>query len=317
MPSFCSPQFRQNLPADSVPQDGHTNAATTLAAGSLIAARRGVPPDPSCGAAHAGDAEALSEVPLDGRGVEALAAQADVAIGPEQVVGAAAESPRARAPRSLAGSAGTTWTRMSSPAASAAAPSAGCPITIRLNRVSSSFSNRSSTGPSGRKLKCSQGKRSPACGACRGCGDADSDNGLLPVVDAGLRHGAKRSPLDSRAAHRERADPRDHLGAQNAGQRVVGDDEAKSLVGRVEQPPRDRHPLVLVRVDQRGARLSGHDERQLPCEIVGVLQARCSCLARRPGCGCAPHRPAGSNGRGESARRRDARCDRWRTTCIS
>ncbi len=91
----------------------------------------------------------------------------------------------------------------------------------------------------------------------------------MPVCEI-VRNAARW--IDS-LAHRERADPRDHLGAKHAGERIVGDDDAKSLVGGVEEPPRDRQALVFVRIEQRGVRLTGRDQRQLPCEIVGVLQS--------------------------------------------
>ena len=47
----------QNLPTDSVPQDGHENAAAMLVRGSLIAPGA---PAGSCWAAAGGDADALA-----------------------------------------------------------------------------------------------------------------------------------------------------------------------------------------------------------------------------------------------------------------
>ena len=74
-------------------------------------------------------------------------------------------------------------------------PGAGCPIRIRLNRVSSSFANRSSAGHSARSLSRSQGKRSPARGAAVRQARQRFRQRAVGVADAGLGDGAKREPL--------------------------------------------------------------------------------------------------------------------------
>ncbi len=69
---------------------------------------------------------------------------------------------------SLMGSGGIAWIPSISPSSSAPSEGEGCPITIKLNWVSSSFWNKSSMEPFARNLSRSHGKRSPARGALSG-----------------------------------------------------------------------------------------------------------------------------------------------------
>ena len=58
----------------------------------------------------------------------------------------------------------------------------------------------------------------------------------------------------------------------------VGDDELERAVGRLQQSLRNGHALLLVGVEQRWIGAALHDERELPCEVVGILQPRVHAL---------------------------------------
>ena len=139
--------------------------------------------------------------------------------------------------------------------------------------MSSSFRNESSIAPSARNFSRSQGKRSPARGAPAGRAVEGLRQGALAVVDADLGDDAKGDPLQPSAAQREGRDPGEHLRAEQAGEAAVGDDQPERPVGGVQQAARDRDALVRVGIEQgrRGPALD--DERQLPGQVVGVLQA--------------------------------------------
>ena len=95
----------------------------------------------------------------------------------------------------------------------------------------------------------------------------------LAIGDGGLRYGAKRQPLHALETHRERRDPRQYLRAQQPGEPAVRHHHPERPVGRLQQAPRHRQALVLIGVEQCGVGLSLHHQRQLPRQIVGVLQA--------------------------------------------
>ena len=149
----------------------------------------------------------------------------------------------------------------------------GCPITISFSWVSSSFSNRSSMGPSVRNLSRSHGKRSPAWGASSGRPSRDFDKRAASVVNACLGDDAKRDLLDRLHPHRKRCDPRKYLGAKQTGKPAVGHNQSKCPVRGVQEPLRNRHALFLVRIEQRRVGSTLDDEREFPSEVVRVLQA--------------------------------------------
>ena len=91
----------------------------------------------------------------------------------------------------------------------------------------------------------------------------------MPICET-MRNANLLYPL---AAHRKRRDPGEDLGAEQAGKPAVGDDQPERPVGRVQQPSRDRDALFLVGIEQRRAGLTLDDERELPGQVVGILQA--------------------------------------------
>ena len=91
-------------------------------------------------------------------------------------------------------------------------------------------------------------------------------------MDAGLGNDAKREPLYRLAAHRKCSDPGEYLCAEQAGERVVGHYQPERPIGRVQQLLRDRDALFLVRIEQRHACSTIDDQREVPSQIVGILQ---------------------------------------------
>src|SRR3989454_5416769 len=92
------------------------------------------------------------------------------------------------------------------------------------------------------------------------------------VANTDLRDGPKCESLNTLHAHSKGHDLRQDPSTELPRQPPVGDHERKGPVGRTQQPLGNREALVLVGVEQRLTRTSRHDERELPRQVVRVLQ---------------------------------------------
>src|SRR6185295_2870805 len=71
---------------------------------------------------------------------------------------------------------------------------------------------------------------------------------------------------------RERCDPRKYLGAKQTGDPAVGHNQSKCPVRGVQEAPRYRHALFLVRIEQRHVGSTLDHKCEFPSEVVRVLQ---------------------------------------------
>ena len=94
----------------------------------------------------------------------------------------------------------------------------------------------------------------------------------LAIRDADLRERREDDPAHARPLHRERRQVSHDARAEDRRQPVVRNHGLECAIGRGEQPPRDRRALGLVGIEQRIVCASRDDERELPRQVVGVLQ---------------------------------------------
>ena len=135
--------------------------------------------------------------------------------------------------------------------------------------MSSSLSNRSATGPSAGNRSRSHGKRSPARGDPSGRPDWSATAGSS-VADAGLRNEAEREPRGSGASRAP--GPRAIARAQHPADPVVRYDEREEAVGGVQQASATGSRSAAYE-SSSASRAPPHHQRELPAEVVGVLQA--------------------------------------------
>ena len=163
--------------------------------------------------------------------------------------------------------------RSKPPSPRPASSGGGWPMTMRWKCVSSSHVERVLDGAGCLELE-PQPREAIACTRRSGRHAIQRlRQRAAAIVNAGLGDDAKRDRLDASERHCERGDPRQHLRAQQPGEPAIGNDQPECPVGRVQQPLRDRQALLLVGVEQRRVRLALDDERELPSQVVGILQA--------------------------------------------
>ena len=204
--------------------------------------------------------------------------------------------------------------QVAEPGASSAG--AGWPITSRLKRVSSSLSNRSSTGPSGLQLE-PQPRESdrpraarPPAGRPASATAGSPDSGCRSARWCGTRACCTRSTVIANAAIRARICVRNSPANQLSDTISVN---ARSVVRSSRCATGMRSALVGVEQRRRRRALRRRARASTPgCRRPA---GRCSCPARPSGCGCAPRRRAGSSAGRGSARRSGDGCDRSRTSC--
>ena len=199
-----------------------------------------------------------------------------MAVGPQQIVGGCRNSRRARVPRHCPDRRRSSGRAGGRRGPSASAEGAGCPTTSRLNRVSSSFSNRSSTAPAGRELQLE-----PREAIARARRIRTAIGPSIPTADfrgSGWRSAKstpKGEPLDRlHCASRAAAILASDLRAKHAGHRAVRNHEPERPVRRaaagVARPDRRSSSYESSSAGVCPAR---RDERELPAQVVRVLQA--------------------------------------------
>ncbi len=88
-----------------------------------------------------------------------------------------------------------------------------------------------------------------------------------------MRDGAEGKPSHPLELHRARCDGGENAGAEQAAEPSIGDDELEGTIGGFKKPLRHRDALRLVGVEQRRVGAALHHQRELPGEVVGILQA--------------------------------------------
>jgi len=195
---------------------------------------------------------------------------------------------------------------------------AACPITIRLNRVSSSLRKRIFRRAIRHELDAAARKKTIA-GARRCARQAASvATRALGIADTDLGDGAKRELSYSRSKPSAKAAILVATACRNSpASATIGETTSeKSPPARAEQPLGDRDALVLVGVEQPAApRLR---RRRGPASRPGCTHpaSRCSCLRADRAVECRG-RPAGSSAVAKALGAPVMECGRWRTSCIS
>src|SRR6266851_5374686 len=103
----------------------------------------------------------------------------------------------------------------------------------------------------------------------------------LPVGDAGLGDGAERQRLHALEPHRKGGNPGEDARAEQPRYPPVGYDQVERAVGGAQQPLSDRDALLFIRVEQGRIRMTLDDERELPRQVVRILQTGVHALPAR------------------------------------
>ena len=268
---------------------------------------------PPAGGAVLRPSDPLGDVARHRRRFDPTARQPDMPVRTQQVE---------RRPRDLravelaviGGIPGTSRVRSRSPSPGTPPGGAGCPITRRVNRVSSNLGEQVLGGTV-------RGEREPqprkAIARTRRAGGQARQRfreRAVRVGNAGLGDRAK-GELRTRSSRIASARIFGAKRVRNSPARPLSDtmsENARSVVLAAVEPPgcaRSRR--------SRAASRAQIPRSPAPASSPGCRHpaGRCSCPARRPGCGCAPRRPAGSTGGHGTARRGDGGCGRSRTSC--